>query len=94
MMEKLAQPGECGVCTSNPFHFMHHHAHTKLWCMLQLRGKAHSPHFYSTPLPHCALDFVSPICLPFPELTAAPADLEGSMLEVAGWGAVDIYAKR
>ena len=38
-------------------------------------------------------DYVSPICLPLPSFLPSPP-LPGRQLEVAGWGAVDQFARR
>ena len=43
-------------------------------------------------------DYVSPVCLPFPEMMPDPSDVPmeeiGIDPEVAGWGAVDVLARR
>lgn len=43
-------------------------------------------------------DYVSPVCLPFPEMMPDPSDVPmeemGTDPEVAGWGAVDVLARR
>ena len=36
-------------------------------------------------------DYVSPVCLPFPEMMPEEVKIEP---EVAGWGAVDVLARR
>ena len=36
-------------------------------------------------------DYVSPVCLPFPEVMPEQVNQDP---EVAGWGAIDIFARR
>jgi len=52
IMEKLAQPSEGGLCTPTPLplYLPSRRKLWTLWCTLQLRGRMHSPYFYSTPI--------------------------------------------
>ena len=74
---------------NSPNRFQNDIAIVRLDGNVTVNGEVRFVKFESYILPYP--DYVSPVCLPFPELM--PENLDDDP-EVAGWGAIDIYARR